>query len=430
MASESRKRQPKPLQWRLEWLLQTGVERIAASLPGPFVYRCGEALGGIAWRFMEGRRKIVMRNLRIAFYGEKSPEELEQMVRENFRRTGANLLSALHSTGLSSDQVHAITTMANPELADEVLAHSPGIVTMPPHMGNWEILTRVQRKFAPHHRIGAFYRPLNNPLLDARVLQQREALGSRLFSKRDSFHQAVAFLREGGVLGVLADQRVGTTGEPVRFFGRLTRASPLPSLMARRSKSGILAMGVIKDTPGRWIIRYDAVVGKISTASCMDAVERTMRASPLDVFWFQERWKVYFPPGQTIRDWLGSEDHGPGKPHRALLWLAEVDRFWTLPEEWQHPDVVYEAVLAAGQPLPSWMPEDMVVHRVENAGDKAVLGRRISEIDAAHGLPVDYILTVGSSGILAKAARKELIPVVSVDPVSGESSLARFKTGR
>lgn len=417
MASESRKKQPKPWKWRLEWLAQTGVEKIAAALPGPLVYQLGDQLGGLAWKLMKSRRKIVMRNLRIAFHGEHDLAELEVMARENFRRTVANLLSALHSTSLSPDEVDRIVTIDNQEVPLEAFSRSKGIVTMPPHMGNWEILTRVQRKFPPGHKIGAFYRPLNNPLLDARVLEQRQAQGSRLFSKRDSFHQAVAFVREGGILGVLADQRVGTHGELVRFFGRLTRASPLPGLIARRSKSEVMAMGVIKDVPGKWIIRYEPVIGKVSTETCMDAVERVMRASPLDVFWLQDRWKVYFPPGETIRDWLGPDDCGNGKPHRALLWLAGVPDGWRLPEAWTHPDVIYEAVLAEGQRLPDWLPASTRIHRCEKTDDKNLLSRILGAIDIADPLPVDYILTCSAPKILSKAAKEESLALVSLPPV-------------
>ncbi len=77
-------------------------------------------------------------------------------------------------------------------------------------------------------KTGGFYRPLNNPILNERVLREREGDGSRLFSKRDSLHHVSGFLRENGVVGILADQRVGKQGELVEYFGRLTRASPLP----------------------------------------------------------------------------------------------------------------------------------------------------------------------------------------------------------
>ncbi len=413
MASESPENHPKLWKWRAEYFGQIWIEKLVGLLPGPRVFRLGEMLGGLAWHFMKSRRQIVFRNLRIALHSEYDLETLREMSRQSFRRTGANLLSALHSTRLTAAEIDAIVTVENPELVTEALSRSPGLVLMPCHMGNWELLTRINRKFPPGHKIGAFYRPLNNPLLNARVLALREIDGTRLFSKRDSFHHVTGFLREGGILGILADQRVGFQGEPVRFFGRLTRASPLPSLIARRSKCAVLAMSLITESPGKWRIRYHALDGAVSTASCTVAVERAMLDSPLDVFWLQDRWKVYMHPVRTIRDWLGPDSQALTKPHRALLWLPGTPDGWRLPVEWTHPDVVYEVAITPEQALPNWLTGVEVCHTVSVAAERDALMKLISNIDGAAPLPIDYIITSNATKALTKAARLNSIPLVS-----------------
>jgi KDO2-lipid IV(A) lauroyltransferase len=423
VASESFENHPKRWKWRGEWLVQTGIEKIVGWLPGPVVFRIGETLGGLAWRLMPMRRQVVLRNLRIAFCGEYDLPALQQMARETFRRTGANLLSAAHTARLSSAQIHAILTVENQELIEKALSGSPGLVLMPAHMGNWEVLSRMNGIFPQGHKIGAFYRPLNNPLLNARVLTQRETDGTQLFSKRDSLHHVTGFLREGSLIGILADQRVGRQGELVQFFGRLTRASPLPSLMARRSKSEVLAMSLVTETPGKWRVRYYPVSRPFKTADCMEALERAMKASPTDVFWLQERWKVYISKKTTIRDWLGSEMTSDGKPHRALLWLAGAPTDWQLPESWQHPDVVYEIVLAANQQKPDWLKDAEKIHRIPPAADVRALQKAITAIDISSALPLDYILTCGTFSVLAKAASRESIRLVSLSPGSSKSIL-------
>lgn len=387
MARESLENHPKLWKWRLEWLAQTGIEKLVGLFPGPGVFRFGEFLGGIAWHFMPFRQRVILRNLRIAFHGEYDLPTLRLMARQTFCRTAANLLSALHSTHLTAEEIDAMVTVKNQELLESALTRSPGLVLLPSHMGNWEVLSRINLKFPPGHKIGAFYRPLNNPILDARVLAQREYEGTRLFSKRDSFHYVTGFLREGGVLGILADQRVGHQGECVRFFGRLTRASPLPGLMARRSKSEILSMSLRTVAPGKWEIRYHPVNRPHKTADCMVAIEQALKESSIDVFWFQERWKVYISWKHPISEWLGPDSMGEGKPHRALLWLPGTPAGWTVPEEWTHPDVIYETVTE---------PRDL------------------AEIDASAALPIDYILTCRASKALVKAAERESIPLVSL----------------
>lgn len=414
MASESPENHPKRWQWKLEWLGQTAIEKFASILPGPMAFRLGEWIGGLAWHFMKSRRQIVLRNLRIAFAGEHDLPTLRKMARQSFRRTGANLLSALHSVRLSTDKVNSIVTVENPEVLVAALARSPGLVLLPSHMGNWEILTRINRKFPPGHQTGAFYRPLNNPLLDARVLAQREFDGTRLFSKRDSFHLVAGFLREGGIVGILADQRVGFQGELVRFFGRLTRASPLPSLIARRSKSEVLAMSVITESPWKWRIRYHALDGPTRTASCVDAIERALKASPLDYFWLQERWKVYVGPTRPIRNWLGPDSCGEGKPHRALLWLPGTTESWEIPEEWTHPDVIYEVVPKHSGPIPPRSYGNLYLHAGPDHDDRDSLAAYLETIDASAALPIDYILACNASKALVKAARLNSIPLVSL----------------
>lgn len=416
MASESPENHPKRWKWRAEWLAYTFIETIAGRLPGPLVFRAGELLGGIAWHFMPLRRRIVLRNLRIAFHGEYDLPTLRRMARETVRRTGANLFSSARTARLSGERIDAVLTVENQDLVGKSMSGGGGLVLMPAHMGNWEILSRMNRWFPQGRKIGAFYRPLNNPLLNARVVAQRETDGTRLFSKRDSLHQVTGFLRESGIIGILADQRVGRQGVPVRFFGRLTRASPLPSLMGRRSKSEVLTMSLITEAPGKWRVRYYPVKRPFKTADCMEALERAMKASPLDVFWLQERWKVYISPQHAIRDWLGPETPGAGKPHRALLWLAGAPGSWRLPEEWAHPDVIYETVLAPGQEKPAWLPGSGIIHTAPSTGDRDLLRESIAAIDLAAALPVDYILTCNAPKGLAKAARREAIPLVSLPP--------------
>jgi KDO2-lipid IV(A) lauroyltransferase len=406
----------KRLKWGAEWLLYTCVEEIAGRLPGSWVFRIGEALGGIAWHFIPSRRQVVLRNLRIAFYGEYDLPTLQRMAKETIRRTGANLFSTAHTARLSAKRIDAMLTVENQDLIESAMSGSAGLVLLPPHMGNWEILSRMNRLFPQGHHIGAFYRPLNNPLLNERVLAQRETDGTHLFSKRDSLHHVTGFLRAGGLIGILADQRVGKQGELVRFFGRLTRASPLPSLMARRSKSQVLAISLSTDAPGKWRVRYHPVRPPLKTADCMAALEQAMRASPTDVFWLQERWKLYIRENGTIRDWLGPDACGEGKPHRALLWLAGAPASWQPPEEWSHPDVIYEIVLAPGQEKPSWLPGSPIIHTAPPVADRKTFQKSIAGIDLAAGLPVDYILTSAAPKALVKAARREAIPFISLRP--------------
>lgn len=403
------------MQWRLECLGHSLIEGLASLLPGSWAFRLGEALGGIVWHFLPQRRKIIRRNLRIAFAGTMNGAEIDKLAKATFIRTAANMISVAHTAKLPASKLPEVFEVTNPELLEETLAAGKGVVFLLSHMGNWELLSRMVHFFPKGTKAGAFYRPLNNRLLDQRVLQRREADGTRMFSKYDNFLHVAAYLREGAAVGILADQRVGTQGELTRFFGRLTRSSPLPSLLARRAKSPVLAISLVTVSPGKWRATYIPVNGSPNTENCMRALETAMSASPADVFWFQERWKIYINEQFPIPNWLDDKTSDSDKHHRALLWLAGAPAGWRLPEAWIHPDVVYEAALSNKSPHPEWLPQNTRIHNVEISDDRDALREQLSNIDAADPLPLDYVLVPKITKALAKAGKAEQIKVMGLE---------------
>ncbi len=410
--SGHRKHLVKVAQWRLECLAHTLIEFVAGLIPGPWVFRLGGMFGALVWHLLPQRRKIILRNLRIAFAGEKNPAELRRMAKETFRRSAANLVSAAHTARLPPEKLARVIHVENLGFLERALSNKKGVVLLLAHMGNWELLSRLIHFFPKGSRTGAYYRPLNNRLLDKRVLARRQADGTRMFSKLDNPLHVAGFLRDGGIVGILADQRVGRQGDLVTFFGRLTRASPLPSLLARRAKSEVLALSLTSVEPGRWVARFHEVRCPHVTEHCVEALETAMKCSPMDVFWLQERWKVYVRPKQPISQWLNPATGAAAKPHRALIWLAEAPESWRIPATWMHPDVVYAAALADGQNLPPWLPKSTPVHAVGQAEDCKSLREMLAAIDEADALPLDFILIPKASSNFVNACRQEGVPHV------------------
>jgi KDO2-lipid IV(A) lauroyltransferase len=388
---------------------------LAGLLPGRWVFRLGEWLGVLAWHILPVRRRIVLRNLRIAFAGEMTLAEIHALARESFRRTGANLVSAAHTARLAPEKLHEIIHIENLEVLESELAKGRGVVILLAHMGNWEVLSRFVHLFPPGTQTGAFYRPLNNPLMDERILRRRQADGTRMFSKRDNPLHVAAFLRQGGLVGILADQRVGSSGEAVEFFGRHTRASPLPSLLARRAKCPVLALALNFAGPGRWRAVFTEVEPPPNTSHCMRTLEQAMKVDPADVFWLQDRWKLHFRAPLTIRDWLGPGSITESKPHRALLWLAAAPTLEALPERWCHPAVNYEVALTTHQNPPCGLPESARIHQVGPAADRRSLFAALQQIDGSDALPIDFILAPKWVPGLAAAAKRLAIPIFSLE---------------
>ncbi len=284
----------------LQYLTYRAFEFFLALLKLETTFAIGEFLGRFLFRLPLHHRAIVFKNLRLAFRNEKSPEQIRILAEQVYERTGANLLTSIRIPTFSDDDIRNIVHIENHELVQEPVAAGKGIVLLIPHMGNWELFAQIKPLFLentnPPIEVGTHYRPLNNPYLNALVERRRKRRGTRLFSKGTSLHTLTAHLREGNLIAVLADQRVGRQGKICDFFGLPTDCSPLPSLLARRAGSALLAIHCETVAPARWKLVLSSVPGT-DTAACMQSLEAAWRASPADVFWFQDRWKYPLKKG-------------------------------------------------------------------------------------------------------------------------------------
>jgi KDO2-lipid IV(A) lauroyltransferase len=408
----------RPVRWRLEYLVYRSLELSISVLPSSFAARLGAVLGGATYHLMGKRRRTVLRNLRIALAGEKSMDEIEALAREVFRRTGANMLASLHTSTVDRKGLERALEIEGLETFQNAMREGRGLVMLIAHMGNWEALAQQFPLLIPEGLKGAtMYRPLNNPLLNKRVEDTRSQAGVTLFSKKDSPLAMTAFLRAGGAIGVLSDQRAGNTGEIVPFMGRMTSCTPLPSIFARRTGACVMGVSLTTLSPGRWRMKFHELKGEPTTAGCMALLEELIRTSPADVFWMQDRWR----PGR--RDPLliaGKQPRNmpaPGalKPRRVLAWLDTVPA--TAPElpPGVPADVVYEYVLPAGAVRPSWLPENARVHR----WSPGRLDQALASADAAEVLPLDAVVMLRANKELIKACRRAEIGTLNLEKKSG-----------
>ncbi len=384
----------KRIKWWSEFAVYRAAEFLLHRLSIPCVHALGSALGRFAHGFLPARRQIVLRNLRIAYGDRHSLDELRQLTREVFARTGANLFCALRTPGISSGELEEILEIRNLDLLLDLVVRGKGVILLSPHMGNWELLAQLIHWFPEGAALGSHYRPLNNPYVNALVERQRTVRGTRLFAKRDSPHTMAAYLRGGGTLGILADQRAGDVGFCCSYYGRFTSCSPLPELLARRTGAAVVSIALESLTPGKWRCTF-LHVPEPSTPACMASMEAATRTSPADVFWLQERWKVGRRAPFTLpgRPYKGADPAGDGKPVRLLVWLDSADTpLPALPDE-RRANLHVEVVCPEGRTPPDF--PDLPWSRVwpiDPSLQPEQFARLLHTIDEADILPVDRIV--------------------------------------
>ncbi|MGC6505460.1 MAG: lysophospholipid acyltransferase family protein [Coraliomargaritaceae bacterium] len=278
------------------------------ALPINVSVRLGRIVGFCAWGILNKRRAVVRKNLdqirnwiESADAGTDFSADTGRAVREVFIRSGANLLGGFAFNRMTPEAIHPHLQVEGVEHLRSALEGSRGAIILLAHMGPWEALAQlpeIARGHGIHAPFGALYRPLNNDYLDDWYKARREARGTRLFSRRDGFHKPVDFLRAGGMLGILADQKM-RQGERVPFFGKESATMPIPGLFQRRSGAPVLAVSLSTISACRWRLRIRTVdisslEGDSDRAAaatlCNDALERSLCDSLTDGFWFQDRF--------------------------------------------------------------------------------------------------------------------------------------------
>ena len=372
------------------YLLYRAGSALVAALPLPFLFGFGQFLGVCAWMFSGKYRRLATRNLEIAFANEKSPRELRQLVRRHFRRLGANLLCSAKLTQMPPEKILERVEVENIEsMAREFRAEVPVVLVLS-HLGTWELFAQLMPKFVGFVRNASVYQGLGNRFIDKHVRRTRSQTGLELFDRHDGFEPVIDLLRSGGGVGVLSDQHAGDHGVWTPFFGRLASTSPLPALLAKRTRAALIAAGVYTTGRARWRMvfteRFDETGASVAvlTSKINRVIEEQIRRAPEDWFWVHNRWKtpepnfflahykrgIYLPPGISAGDL---------KPFRILIrssnWLG--DAVMSVP-----------AVRAIKNGRPD-------VHVTIAAADKiAPMWKLIPEVDAIIPLPAGSLLSV------------------------------------
>jgi lipopolysaccharide heptosyltransferase II len=223
-------------------------------------------------------------------------------------------------------------------MAREFRAGVPVVLVLS-HLGTWEVFAQLMPKFVGFVRNASVYQGLGNRFIDQHVRRTRSQTGLELFDRHDGFEPVIELLRSGGGIGVLSDQHAGDHGVWTPFFGRLASTSPLPALLAKRTRAALIAAGVYTTGRARWRMvfteRFDESGASIAvlTSKINRVIEQQIRRAPEDWFWVHNRWKtphpnfllahykrgIYLPPGISAGDL---------KPFRILIrssnWLGDA----------------------------------------------------------------------------------------------------------
>jgi Kdo2-lipid IVA lauroyltransferase/acyltransferase len=282
------------------------VERLVRRLPRRTALALGRGLGRI-WADLDPRHvRIAVDNLRHAFPSWDEARCL-RTARGVYAHFGQVIFDILWLQHLSPEEIMATVDVEGVAEARAALAEGLGSAMATGHIGNWELSgVAFGCLFGPS---GVVARPLDNPLLDARLVAFRQKSGNTVIYKRQALSQALRMIRAGQGVAFVVDQNVqADEGIFVDFFGRPAASTTAVAALAVRVGCPILTGWAELRPSGRYTLHLEVIRPRPGTERAAEVerltqvlahrIESWVRDAPEQWLWLHRRWKTR-PPEES-----------------------------------------------------------------------------------------------------------------------------------
>ena len=283
-------------QKRLTWRLEALAYDIVCLLLMPFSFAGISAFGGWVVGIIGPRtskHRIAKIGLKTAF-PDASDAQIDIWLREQWDNTGRTFAEfpIMHRLDVFGEK--SPITITGLEHLETLRDTQSAAVIVTGHFANWEIMAAVltQSKLP----VQITYRKINNPHIDARVRQQREAYGTKLLVPKSGARgarQLLAALSSGESVALLNDQKFNE-GIAVPFFGVDAMTAPGPTRLALKSGAPLLLLSITRDK-SRFHMTIEPPGDKTrdienGVAMITRFTEDRIRENPGQWFWVHRRW--------------------------------------------------------------------------------------------------------------------------------------------
>lgn len=285
----------------LIYWLGRAVIAFVQALPLRLVARLGRWGGGLAFYLTARYRRVTLNNLTMVFSQEKSPEQIRELAKENFRRIGENYASAIKTAAMSFEQLRPHLEFAGFEKFPPNLPDTPhhNIVMAIGHFGNFELYARIQ-DIRRDYQGATTYRGLKQPAMNRLLQRLRGQNGCLFFERRAEGDKLKQLMNRGSaLLGLLADQ--SSRGARIPFLGHDCHTGLSPAVFALRYNARIFSIICFRTGLAQWRIEVGREIPthengqpRTSEAIMRDVnrdLEAAVRRDPANWFWVHRRWK-------------------------------------------------------------------------------------------------------------------------------------------
>lgn len=278
------------------------ISRIVCILPYSVVLSVGKQLGKLYYHIAARQRRRALAQMQESL--GLSEEEALPIIRNLFLNLGQTFLEVMYIPSLNANRIKKYVEIENRHYLEDAVAEGHGVVFLTAHIGNWEWLG-ASLAMEGFPMTSVIKRQPNDQ--HTRILNEyRQQVGIEIFARGTTELIAAAkSLKQGKILGFLADQDAGYSGVFINFLGKMA-ATPLgPAVFARKFKSPVVPAFIIRKPEGghRVVIKqplyYEDTGNQTEdlnnlTIRMTQVIEDAIKEYPDNWLWFQKRWNTPF----------------------------------------------------------------------------------------------------------------------------------------
>jgi phosphopantetheine--protein transferase-like protein len=262
------------------------------------------ALDRLAYRLFPIRRAIVLANLRRAFAGKVSEDEIERIARAFYGHLARSLGELVRTRFMSAERRRSLLRVENVELPLRAWERGKGMLFLTGHFGNWELaLPAAVAAFPQFHGRFHIIRKRLPRGLDAPVSRRFVRAGINVIPSRGGLQTVPELLARGDGVIFVFDQFAGARdGIMVDFFGESASTFRSLATLALGTGAPVAPAACYRDIDGTHVLRFEEPLETIDTGD-LDAdlrantraynavLERMIYRHPEQWFWMHRRWK-------------------------------------------------------------------------------------------------------------------------------------------
>ena len=267
-----------------------------AALPLDWASALGGAIGRLLGPLL-GISNRARRNIRRALPG-LSESEIADVIAGMWDNLGRVAAEYPHLRNIRVFEPGGRVETHGLDHVDRAVAGGRRMIIFSGHIANWEIaaLAAVQYGIS----VAQIYRAANNRLVDRMITRFRGDAGELIPKGSVAARRAIATLRRGSHLTVLADQKMND-GIPVTFFGRPAMTAPALAALALRFDCDVLPARVERLAGAHFRLTVfpplplprtgDSNADAAALMAQVNAILETwIRDRPEQWFWVHRRW--------------------------------------------------------------------------------------------------------------------------------------------